>query len=103
MDKKIWQQDMSRRKFFGLTAGLASGFMFSNLFHPTKVGAAAGEEYARIVVLTDVHCPSKLDDKKIEAIEEINSWSDVSQVVVTGDVVRDTGCTSELERMYWIM
>ena len=73
MDKKIWQKDISRRQFFGLSAGVACSFMFSNLFHPAKVGAAPGEEYSRLVILTDVHCPSKLDPQKIEAIEEINT------------------------------
>ncbi|MDD6397225.1 MAG: metallophosphoesterase [Anaerovibrio sp.] len=96
MDKKIWQKDISRRQFFGLSAGVACSFMFSNLFHPAKVGAAPGEEYSRLVILTDVHCPSKLDPQKIEAIEEINTWKDVDQVVVTGDVVLETGCQDEL-------
>lgn len=97
MDKKIWQQPVSRRKFLGLSAGAVSGLMFSNLFHPKKVGAAAGEKYHRFVVLTDVHSPSERDPEKIAAIEEINSWSDVDQVVVTGDVVHDTGDQSELD------
>ena len=97
MDKQLWQQAISRRKFLGLSAGAVSGLMFSNLFHPKKVGAAAGEKYHRFVVLTDVHCPSPIDDKKIAAIEEINTWSDVDQVVVTGDVVFDTGSKAELD------
>lgn len=103
MDKKIWQNDINRRKFLGISAGVVSSFMFSNIFKPTHVGAAAGEDYKRIVVLTDVHVPSSKDKLKIAALQDINSWNDVDHVVVTGDLCHEVGDEKELKAAVELM
>ena len=97
MGKNIWKKDISRRQFFGLTAGIAaSGFMFSNIFHPEHV-MASRELYKRVVILTDVHSPSSREKEKYAAIADINRWDDVDHVVVTGDLVFHNGENTELK------
>lgn len=65
------------------------------------------EGYYRIVLLSDTHLPTKtfnVKDKdkeeriisaKNKVIEDVNSWQDVGEIAVLGDVVGDTGTDKE--------
>jgi Icc protein len=63
--------------------------------------------YYRLVVISDLHYPYKnhqiVNPKKAaqllaakqQALQEINSWNDVREVVLTGDIVADCGSKKE--------
>lgn len=66
------------------------------------------EEYYRIIVLGDPHLPvkysgqdlikqQKIIDAKNKIIEDINSWKDVKQIHVLGDIVARVGVKAEYE------
>jgi hypothetical protein len=55
------------------------------------VGAPGMEFYQRVVVLSDVHLPGRNLPQKEKALAAIESWPDVSLVVVTGDIVATGG------------
>ena len=67
---------------------------------PTQVLESKNKEYRRIVVVSDLHYPSKtrteperqkIIEHKKQALEEINTWKDVDLLAFTGDVVQRTG------------
>ena len=64
------------------------------------------KEYERIVVISDLHYPSKavdaakrqaIIDNKVKARDEINGWSDVDLKVFTGDMVEMQGSMKQME------
>lgn len=69
--------------------------------------ASAQERYCRIVLLADTHLPVRSREVPDEAkkqrillaknkvIDDINSWNDVSEIVVLGDIVAEFGNESE--------
>lgn len=68
--------------------------------------APSGKDYERIVVVSDLHYPSKAtDDAKRQAIidnkakarDEINGWKDVDLKVFTGDMVEMYGSMKQME------
>ena len=68
--------------------------------------APAGKEYERVVVISDLHYPSKtrdnpkrqaIMDNKAKAREDINSWQDVDLKVFTGDMVEMYGSMNQME------
>lgn len=71
-----------------------------------EVPAPSGKDYERIVVVSDLHYPSKAtDDAKRQAIidnkakarDEINGWKDVDLKVFTGDMVEMYGSMKQME------
>lgn len=81
--------------------------LFLIIFSMTAV-FAADAPYSRIVVLSDVHLPTKtrstpkiLDAERVikakkDVIHDINGWSDVTRVAVTGDIVANYAADDEL-------
>ena len=70
----------------------------------TKAPESTTKEYRRIVVVSDLHYPSKVRTeperaKKIEhksqVVDEINTWKDVDLLAFTGDLVQRTGSKTE--------
>jgi predicted phosphodiesterase len=73
------------------------------------VQAEQVKDYYHIVVLSDSHLPFKPSEIKTEAKQEkvlqaktavrehINSWEDVDEIVVTGDIVGEHGTIDEYE------
>jgi len=53
------------------------------------------KNYHRIAVLSDLHLPGKNVIMKEQAIQTINSWSDVDMVVATGDICEEHGTIEE--------
>ncbi|WP_291056817.1 metallophosphoesterase family protein [Dialister sp. UBA1703] len=71
-----------------------------------QLPAPAGKEYERVVVISDLHYPSKtrdnpkrqaIMDNKAKAREDINSWQDVDLKVFTGDMVEMYGSMNQME------
>ena len=102
--------------------GLAAGRMrmsytgwlkqLQQLFFMPRGGKGMAERhrpYKRLVILSDIHYPSKLvlDEgaylhkihSKKNALEDINRWHDVDLAVFTGDMVQRDGSLSEYERV----
>lgn len=68
--------------------------------------APSGKDYERIVVVSDLHYPSKatddakrqaIIDNKVKARDEINGWKDVDLKVFTGDMVEMYGSMKQME------
>ena len=66
----------------------------------------SGKDYERIVVVSDLHYPSKatddakrqaIIDNKVKARDEINGWKDVDLKVFTGDMVEMYGSMKQME------
>jgi predicted MPP superfamily phosphohydrolase len=81
-----------------LTLSLAAGCGQQNRAGNTKSNGAAARDYQRIVVLSDLHYPSKTSEKKADkrnakkqrkeaAMKEIAQWPDVDLAAFTGDMV----------------
>lgn len=56
---------------------------------------AAGRNYHHVVILSDIHVPSKNIGAKEKVIRTIDTWDDVELVAVTGDVCAETGTLEE--------
>lgn len=56
---------------------------------------SAEKDYYRIVVLSDVHFPGKNVAVKESALTDTNSWDDVDEVIVLGDVCYELGTDKE--------
>lgn len=82
------------------------------LFFMSRAGkrmAGKHRPYKRLVILSDIHYPSKsvVDEtaclnkmhNKKKALEDINHWHDVDLAVFTGDMVQRDGSLSEYERV----
>ena len=82
------------------------------LFFMSRAGkrmAGKNRPYKRLVILSDIHYPSKsvVDEtaclnkmhNKKKALEDINHWHDVDLAVFTGDMVQRDGSLSEYERV----
>ncbi|XER09645.1 3',5'-cyclic adenosine monophosphate phosphodiesterase CpdA [Sporomusa rhizae] len=102
---------MNRRDFIrklvicGGTIGLLGKLLDPNLLRAEPFSNAL--EYYRIVVLGDPHLPvrerevkdltkrHKIVDAKNKVVEDINSWEDVKQINVMGDIVAQFGTVEE--------
>lgn len=97
---------LSRRSFMrGLFIGLGA-LVFGGW---QKLLGATGQGYYRIVVLGDPHLPVRVAKHpdfaeqqaillaKNDVIADINSWDDVTAVVVVGDIVEQRGVKSEYD------
>ena len=68
---------------------------------------SAAARYSRIVLLADAHLPvraamvadvekqRRIEAAKEKVLQDINSWEDVAQVAVLGDITADRGTTEE--------
>ena len=112
---------MNRREFLlrcliggGLLAGVGRWLNlgdYTNRFMPGRAegGVSAAKSYYRLVVLGDPYLPVRerkvksLDKRKgiIQAkenvIADINSWADVDEIVVLGDVAAQFGVEAEYD------
>lgn len=110
---------MNRREFLlrcliggGLLAGAGRWLNlgdYTNRFMPGRAegGASAAKSYYRLVVLGDPHLPVR--DRKVKSLDkrkriiqakenviaDINSWEDVDEIVVLGDVAAQFGVEAE--------
>ncbi len=91
---KIWR--------FLLLAALCLTVLAGCGQNPRRVIAPEARDYHRLVIASDIHYPSKTDERKASkregkisakdrALEQINSWPDVDLTVFTGDMVQLTG------------
>ena len=102
---------MNRRSFI-LRCLAAAGLWQAGSWQAAERLWAAAEshgdrEYYRIVVLSDPHLPVKLKkhknaatrkiirEQKLKVIQDINGWSDVDEITVTGDIAAQFGVESE--------
>ncbi len=95
-DKLSWEKEINRKDFIRLSAGAVCTVALGGLLSVTGKAAAQGGDYKRIVVLSDIHIPSDTDNKKIQVLNEINTWDDVHHVTIVGDICKDTGDANEL-------
>jgi hypothetical protein len=56
---------------------------------------AADKGYTHVAVLSDLHLPGRIVEKKEKAIETLNTWSDLDMVVLLGDICQDHGSVEE--------
>jgi len=96
------KRNMLRVMILLVVALLGYAGINSTVDHAKKV-----EGYYRIVLLSDTHLPVKTfnakdkakEDKIISAknkvLDDINTWQDVGEIAVLGDVVGDTGTDKE--------
>ena len=80
---------------------LRAGLLLAAFLLPLPVmPSALARDYSQIVVLSDLHYPTKTRKKalrrekianKESALADINQWSDVDLCILTGDMVQRTG------------
>jgi Icc protein len=64
----------------------------------TEEGISQNKEASHhIVLLSDPHLPGKNLPLKQQVVENINSWTDVDSVIVSGDICEESGTVKEYE------
>jgi predicted MPP superfamily phosphohydrolase len=66
----------------------------SLLFVPSA-SAQVQQDYVHIAILSDLHLPGRILQKKEKAIETLNTWRDLDMVAVLGDICEDHGSVEE--------
>ncbi|WP_462333026.1 metallophosphoesterase family protein [Schwartzia sp. (in: firmicutes)] len=98
---------MNRRDFLRIMALGAGWLMTNGWFSRFRKTSAAQREYYRILLLSDTHLPwrtkkhkteedqNEVWEQKTKILDDINSWDDVDEVDVLGDLAARYGTEEE--------
>ncbi len=98
---------MKRREFLKGVGLVSSGLLLGNTLRPLDAMAASEKDYCHILLLSDLHLPwrkkkfpthgeqQRIWEDKIKVIANINSWKDIDEVAVLGDLAARYGCEEE--------